>query len=327
MEYLLLFSQNEFQSKVNYTYKRHFLLQENELHLRTFTRPHTSRNNPQSTACDKEVSRTAEQKNKLIVSYNMPHWWIIDFNFSHCECTRCQIVYSQNINQADIVLFDGVRLSIKSPPPRPTGQIWVVVGSEAPIYYTGLLHTPQWRGVFNWTNTHHIDADIFVPYGLLVQRDYSPSSRTYYESLAKSKTKLAVAVISHCQTKSLREEYIKELQQYMAVDVYGFCGTKTACRKKNNTCLSELVQPYTFLLAFENSLCQDYVTEKFFRTFSDDFPVIPVVRGGTDYRSYFPHGTFIDASDFRCPKELAAYLKMIGNDPKNIADMLEAKSR
>ncbi|CAG5117371.1 unnamed protein product, partial [Candidula unifasciata] len=82
-----------------------------------------------------------------------------------------------------------------------------------------------------------------------------------------------------------------------------------------------------FLLAFENSFCQDYVTEKFFRTFMDDFPVIPVVRGGTDYQRYFPQGTFVDTLDFRNPKELAAYLKKISKDHRKVATMLEAKSR
>jgi hypothetical protein len=41
------------------------------------------------------------------------------------------------------------------------------------------------------------------------------------------------------------------------------------------------VERYYFYLAFENSLCKDYITEKFFDAMSRD--VVPVVRGGGDY--------------------------------------------
>jgi len=38
---------------------------------------------------------------------------------------------------------------------------------------------------------------------------------------------------------------------------------------------------YKFYLAFENSLCTDYITEKFYQTLNRD--IIPVVMGGGQY--------------------------------------------
>lgn len=55
---------------------------------------------------------------------------------------------------------------------------------------------------------------------------------------------------------------------------------------------------FRFYLAFENSFCKDYVSEKFFKLFGN-VDVIPVVRGGFDYKRYLPSGIYVDASDFK----------------------------
>ena len=61
-----------------------------------------------------------------------------------------------------------------------------------------------------------------------------------------------------------------------------------------------------FYLAFENSDCKDYVTEKFFRTLSLD--IVPVVRGGANYSALAPPGSYIDTRDFSSPQDLAKHL-------------------
>ena len=54
---------------------------------------------------------------------------------------------------------------------------------------------------------------------------------------------------------------------------------------------------YKFYLAFENALCPDYVTEKFFRTLK--LPVVPIVMGGDNYENLVPPGSFIDVNNFK----------------------------
>jgi alpha-1,3-fucosyltransferase len=84
---------------------------------------------------------------------------------------------------------------------------------------------------------------------------------------------------------------------------------------------------YKFYLGFENSFCKDYVTEKFFRVFEYRSHIIPVVRGGFDYDKYFPNGTFINAAHFSTAKDLALYLKDLGNDHVRYAKMLQEKDK
>ena len=61
---------------------------------------------------------------------------------------------------------------------------------------------------------------------------------------------------------SRREEYVKELQRYIPVDVFGDCGS-LHCKRGSPACAARMAH-YKFYLAFENSLCTDYVTEKLF---------------------------------------------------------------
>jgi len=59
----------------------------------------------------------------------------------------------------------------------------------------------------------------------------------------------------------------------------------------------------------ENSLCPDYVTEKFYRALIHG--IVPIVYGGADYSQYAPPHSYINIADFKSPKELADYLKLL----------------
>jgi alpha-1,3-fucosyltransferase len=64
-----------------------------------------------------------------------------------------------------------------------------------------------------------------------------------------------------------------------------------------------------FYLSFENSVCDDYVTEKFWTYLSGK--LVPIVLGGADYAKIAPPHSFINALDYQDPKDLANYLNYL----------------
>ncbi len=80
-------------------------------------------------------------------------------------------------------------------------------------------------------------------------------------------------------------------------------------------------EKYFFYLSFENSICVDYVTEKFFNAMN--YNIIPVVFGGTDYdkSAGAPPHSYINAyKDFKNPADLAKYMKSLMDSPEKYAE-------
>jgi hypothetical protein len=69
-----------------------------------------------------------------------------------------------------------------------------------------------------------------------------------------------------------RHALIDQLSKFMPIDIYGKCpGSLYNCPGKSTLqcndpekCFQYLGPRYKFYFAFENSICQDYITEKFF---------------------------------------------------------------
>ena len=135
------------------------------------------------------------------------------------------------------------------------------------------LDTSPMANYFNWTMTYRWDSDMVGPYGYVKpignvpihpnksqMKEYLSNSKVNY---ADGKTKMAVWFVSNCNSKSKRNEMAKELQKHTNVDVYGGCGTMNCPRNKEDNCREMAAKIYKFYMSLENSLCQDYVTEKY----------------------------------------------------------------
>lgn len=118
-------------------------------------------------------------------------------------------------------------------------------------------------------------------------------------------------MISHCPTHGRREDYIVNLRRHITVDLYGECG-QMSC-PYNASCYETLESTYKFFLSFENAVCADYVTEKFFDPLSRY--IVPIVYGGANYSQIAPPHSYIDARQFT-PKQLADYLLKLDADDR-----------
>lgn len=81
------------------------------------------------------------------------------------------------------------------------------------------------------------------------------------------------------------------------------------CLPRNSAQCNNLLDEYKFYLSAENSLCPDYISEKFYRALGTY--VVPVVYGGADYNDYAPPHSFISVGEFKSPKALADYLHLL----------------
>ena len=128
----------------------------------------------------------------------------------------------------------------------------------------------------------------------------------------ENRTKLLAWFCSNCQTDGKREHYFKELAKYIDIDIYGKCGNKECLPRNSNRC-NHILNEYKFYLAAENSLCADYITEKFYRTL--EMGLVPVVYGGADYAHFAPPHSYIHVANFPSPKDLADYLLLLDRNP------------
>lgn len=167
--------------------------------------------------------------------------------------------------------------------------------------------------------TYRSDSDFNLPYAKLISRNIShyygaskyPFSWNELLRKVKMKTKQVAWFVSHCNTSSQREKYIQKLQKYIPIDIFGACG-ENYCPTGSEECNTMLENDYFFYIAFENSLCNDYVTEKFWRI---RHFVIPIVISEKNYLNVAPPDSFIAAEKYKSPKSLARALLAISRDP------------
>ena len=255
---------------------------------------------------------TYEERTFTILWYAKPVWVlngglgkILD---DDCEFKNCEVTYDiHKLNKSDAVLFHHSNMGI-NPPPKPRNQKWIFVSLESPVQTRNYFNQPKWHNKFDWTYTYRNDSDVFAPYSKFVRVDGKVSAN--YTAIFLSKTKDVAWVVSHCNTHSKRELYVKKMKEVIQIDIYGRCGQPC----NSSDCFKMISKKYKFYLSFENSLCKDYVTEKLYRLYADNYHIVPVVRGAPNVKEIMPSNTGITTSDFKSPKDLATYLQKVGRN-------------
>ena len=123
---------------------------------------------------------------------------------------------------------------------------------------------------------------------------------------------MAAWLVSKCETPGKREIFVKELRKYLlGVKVFGRCGKMSIFPKDSGKLetYKKLLRPYFFYLSFENTRCNDYISEKFYNVLATK-NAIPIVFGPPkeNYENIAPPYSFIHIEDFKNAKDLANYL-------------------
>ncbi|XP_039760339.1 glycoprotein 3-alpha-L-fucosyltransferase A-like [Pararge aegeria] len=252
---------------------------------------------------------------KILLANGLGNWDLpggrTEFIRNKCPVDACSITIDmREAATVDVVLYEDYHNSIDVK--RPPNQIWILYYLECP-YNTATLRSTL-LNVFNWTATYRRDSDIVAPYEKWVYHDTLVTEKVLERNYAANKTKMVAWFVSNCHAHNRRLQYAKQLSKFISVDIYGACGSQN-CPRVDPDCFKMLDKEYKFYLAFENSNCQDYITEKFFVN-SLQHDVLPIVMGArpSEYAAVAPHNSYIHVDEFAGPEELAAYLRRLDED-------------
>jgi len=245
---------------------------------------------------------------------------------NNCPVNNCFITYNRShlpgLEEFDAMLFHVwdmpiLKWQLPDQTARTQIQVYVFFSLESPVHDGFRLY--DLKNLFNLSMTYRHDSDIPIPYGYMIPRrppyptpPHPPetwirpdfSNITSNEGNTKQK-KLVSWLVSKCRTVAQRGEYVDRLSKHIPVDQFGLC-SGSYC---DEACFNNVWTNYKFYLAFENSHCEDYITEKFWRALQ--MGVVPVVLGSGNYEEVAPPHSYIHTKDFGSPAELAAYLLML----------------
>lgn len=237
--------------------------------------------------------------------------------FEFCSVNNCLLSTNDSrVNESDAVFFH--LHQTKGPYTLPlhhlNHQIWIFFTDESP-YHTFLATKKytmkNYNGIFNWSMTYRSDSDIPVPYGRTIPLSNEEKLNLIkFKNYARLKTHGIAILGSNCGGRNYRWEYVKELQKFINVDIYGGCGVLKCPGHFTKDC--KLISNYKFYLAFENSNCDEYITEKlWWNAYHKE--TVPIVMGApkTSYEKLCPPNSFIHVSDFNSPLELAEYIEYL----------------
>ena len=183
--------------------------------------------------------------------------------YEHCSVRNCKITNEVNdFNKSDIVVYwlkggTNPLFRIKRAFPE---QIWAWFLDEPPVFIPVNPIDPTYQNVFNWSINYRLDSEVVVAHGRTVPLAPGEKPSVDYKSIFKSKNRTVAALITHAPTPNQRLEYVKELEKHIDLHFYGRQGKMNCPGYMQNDC--KVLEEYKFYLAFENSNCEDYVSEK-----------------------------------------------------------------
>ena len=280
--------------------------------------------------------------------------------FKNCKEKRCYAIqpfYRQiALETSDAIIVHGPNLynmPNRNNYKRNAKQIWMYYSMESPhgSYCSMFYKSSDLDDWFNLTATYKQESDFITDYkpgfkhwseiktNPIYIDEYNKLKKNYgnntsnllYKQLNEKNLKI-IWIVSHCETSSRREDYIKKMMPYIQIDIYGNCGpsyfnnSKPIPCENNETfqkCFIDLINKYKFYLAFENSLCDDYITEKFWKFYTKSMifttNIVPIVKGAKrhQYEQLIMNNSnrsIIFADDFKSPKSLANYLNSLDSN-------------
>ena len=286
------------------------------------------------------------ENKKTAKEYNIPVllWWSDLFpdvsDFKKCGKNTCLVTRDRSVLNGDYddvaVLFYGSSIHWDDLPlPRTRGHIWGLLHDESSKNNIELNYI-EVLSLFNYSSTFSRYSDFPVTTMYLPNLQYLTEPLKYPPNEDQGTRGSVLYIHSDCQVPSYRDLYTKELMQHISVDSYGKCLNNKEfpdhlksgdnMLKFQHKELYEFIHGYKFTLAFENSRCDDYVTEKLWRPLH--MRSIPIYHGAKTIRDWVPaQHSVIYAEDFDHPRELAEYLHYLESNETAFEEYFEYKNK
>lgn len=175
---------------------------------------------------------------------------------------------------------------------------------------TAALHDPQITQLCDAFMTYERLSDFPTPYLRHDTFNYLPE----IQPLARRRQTLVSAWVSSPDEISGRTRLLEDLMSHISIDSYGHM-FRNASLDKDLGAESKIdaIASYRFTLALENTICDDYVTEKFFQPLL--VGSVPIYLGATNVEEFAPGSKcFINIKNFSSLGELASYLQSMPDD-------------
>ncbi|XP_049878846.1 alpha-(1,3)-fucosyltransferase C-like [Pectinophora gossypiella] len=264
-----------------------------------------------------------------------------------CQNINCYITYNRTLLQYDWY-FDAIVFDIRAIRHNKVSD-FNLTRADYQKYIFRALESTQGRPVcnnfyddfFNLTWTYKLNSDIPHPFldiydlnNTFVGPAMNVTWLEYFKHTdrfakkVKHKTKAIAWVVESCKLKLTHQDFyeslVKELKGYnYSIDLYGSCGENKCPNGALYKCYKMIEKNYFFQLVFEDSIAEDFVTEKLVKVMQ--LSLVPIVLGGADYNRFLPPGTYINSQGFNM-KKLGAIIDYLIRNPETYSFFLDWKN-
>ena len=189
---------------------------------------------------------------------------------------------------------------------------------------------PHSYGGDTWLNAdfrmwYNLDLSFPAPATYFDVRSFLPDLlspiRVQFEE--KYKNAPVTWILSNCNAFNGRQKLMDTLQ----VDSYGGClKNKFSHPAEHMSGNIELFSRYKFVIAIENSNCQDYITEKLVHAVaSGSIPIVAGKDNKPDYLKFMPKDSYINIYDYKTIDDLVAKIKSISSNKTEYESYIKFK--
>ncbi|KAM9965599.1 hypothetical protein ACTFIW_005417 [Dictyostelium discoideum] len=166
-------------------------------------------------------------------------------------------------------------------------------------------------------------SHIYTPYGPVPFKGSDHYSYLFkfgkLKEIPKKRDYNIMWMAGNCRNQKLgRTKLVKQMMRFTTIDSYGKClhnkdlkmnyGPNVLLRSLQKL---KILRKYDFIVAIENSRCEDYVTEKLWEPLS--VGTIPIYLGATNIDEFLPHpDAIINIANFNSINHLMKYVRDVG---------------